>query len=169
MKPQPLDIVAEVAARYHLTADQVLKPNSPFTRLVRRQAIIAIWQARPKFETQQMQALFSSCRDASRTLMRKHEAGEIPPLPPVLDPRELIKSYAALRRGSVRDIMGRDQFAETLSIRWGCIRHVHALCPHLSSVELGRLFGVHHTTILYVCRRSAKSRRVQTVVDQLAA
>jgi chromosomal replication initiation ATPase DnaA len=65
------------------------------------------------------------------------------------------EARARVRRGAV---MGKGRERATVDARHAAMRRVKALFPSKSSVEIGRLFGRDHTTVLYALGTLTRQR-----------
>ena len=70
--------------------------------------------------------------------------------------RAIMAEEAATAGIGAGDILGLKRTRKVAAARHAAIRRVHAAFPAKSSPELGRIFGLHHTTILYACGRGKR-------------
>jgi chromosomal replication initiation ATPase DnaA len=76
-------------------------------------------------------------------------------------PRETIRAIiavaAAAERVSIDDVLGASRKRAVVRARHAAMRAVKARYPHRSFPEIGRIFGCHHTTVIYAL--GAQKRR----------
>jgi len=73
--------------------------------------------------------------------------------------RAIMAEEAAAAGIGAGDILGLKRTRKVAAARHAAIRRVHAAFPAKSSPELGRIFGLHHTTILTACGRGKRGKK----------
>lgn len=69
------------------------------------------------------------------------------------DTKRIIKTVARLYRVKASDLMGRRRLRPIVRARQAAMREVARAKPHLSTSQIGRIFGYDHSTVLWALGR----------------
>lgn len=83
---------------------------------------------------------------------------------PAMFTRALIREVAERHGCTYADIMRRDRHRQFVDARAAAIKAVREARPHLSFPQLGRIFGVDHTTIMHHLNRLSEGQSFPHIV-----
>lgn len=86
------------------------------------------------------------------------KAGSIRVVTPQSSMLDVVRTVATLHGVAVSDILGKSRFRHIVEARHDALRAVRARYPKFSSTQIGRLFNLDHSTVLYAL---GKPTRIQ--------
>lgn len=156
------EIIEKVAAEHNVKVHQILGPsNIPSIVAARRTVAVRAYLGKSDCSRREI----AECMGMSYNWVIKTTRNLRQTLVPARSsaypsPKEMIDAILA-RQGAEFDRVfnRRNQERKLNHIRRHVVREVRSAFPDVPYIELARITGMHHTSILYHCGRSAAARR----------